>query len=53
MSKSVKVTTRSAVHLTYFTAWPDASGRIVYYEDLYGRDAAMERAFNVTAVAAR
>jgi murein L,D-transpeptidase YcbB/YkuD len=53
VSKSVKVTTRTAVHLTYFTAWPDATGRIVYYDDLYGRDAAMEKAFNVTAVAAR
>jgi murein L,D-transpeptidase YcbB/YkuD len=53
VSKSVKITTRTAVHLTYFTAWPDASGRIAYYDDLYERDAAMERAFNVTAVAAR
>lgn len=53
VSKSVKVTTRTAVHLTYFTAWPDSTGRIVYYDDLYGRDAAMEKAFNVTAVAAR
>jgi murein L,D-transpeptidase YcbB/YkuD len=53
VSKSVKITTRTAVHLTYFTAWPDASGRIAYYDDLYGRDAAMERAFSATAVAAR
>jgi L,D-transpeptidase YcbB len=53
VSKSVKVTTRTSVHLTYFTAWPDADGRIIYYDDLYGRDEAMERAFNATAVAAR
>jgi murein L,D-transpeptidase YcbB/YkuD len=52
-SKSVKLTTRTAVHLTYFTAWPDATGRINYYDDLYGRDSAMERAFNATEVAAR
>ena len=26
------------VYLTYFTAWPDNSGAIQYYADVYGRD---------------
>ncbi len=32
------------VYLTYFTAWPDDSGRIRYHKDVYGRDAAMLKA---------
>lgn len=27
------------VHLVYFTAFPDSSGKIRYYNDVYGRDA--------------
>ena len=26
------------VYLTYFTAWADDSGKIQYYNDIYGRD---------------
>ncbi|MFD2175407.1 murein L,D-transpeptidase [Rhodobacter lacus] len=29
------------VHLVYFTAWPNARGRIEYRHDVYGRDAAL------------
>ncbi|MDO5646498.1 murein L,D-transpeptidase [Paracoccus sp. (in: a-proteobacteria)] len=36
------------VHLVYFTTWPDASGRLQTFPDVYGRDgrvwAAMQRA---------
>ncbi|MCF3974499.1 L,D-transpeptidase family protein [Paracoccus salsus] len=29
------------VHLVYFTAYPDASGQIRFFDDIYGRDAAV------------
>jgi murein L,D-transpeptidase YcbB/YkuD len=32
------------VYLTYFTAWPNAEGKIQYFNDIYGRDAAIARA---------
>jgi len=53
VSQSAKVKEDIKVHLTYFTAWPDQKGRIVYYDDVYGRDQRMETAFSATAVAAR
>ncbi|MBK1867833.1 L,D-transpeptidase family protein [Aestuariivirga sp. YIM B02566] len=53
VSQSAKVRDEFKVHLTYFTAWPDQSGRIVYYDDVYGRDQRMETAFSATAVAVR
>jgi L,D-transpeptidase YcbB len=33
------------VHLTYFTAWTDSDGKIKFYDDIYGRDTAMAKAF--------
>lgn len=53
VSQSARVRDDIKVHLTYFTAWPDQTGRIVYYDDVYGRDQRMETAFSATAVAAR
>jgi L,D-transpeptidase YcbB len=52
-SQSARVRQDIKVHLTYFTAWPDSTGKIVYYDDVYGRDARMESAFSATAVATR
>lgn len=37
------------VYVAYFTAWPDASGNIGYFDDIYGRDAHLAKA--LTAVA--
>lgn len=44
-SHSVNLAQKVPVYLTYFTAWTDQSGKIQYYNDIYGRDAAMETAF--------
>lgn len=39
------------VHLVYFTAYPDAKGRIGYRRDIYGRDAALFEALEAAGVA--
>jgi murein L,D-transpeptidase YcbB/YkuD len=44
--------TRIPVHLNYFTAWPDASGKMAFYNDIYNRDLRLEKALNTIAVAA-
>ncbi len=50
-STTVRLKHKLPVHLVYFTAWPDEHGRIVYYDDIYGRDARMEKAYGEIAVA--
>ena len=35
------------MHLVYFTAYPDAKGRMSYRRDVYGRDAALFDALSV------
>ena len=44
-SHSVALPQKVPVHLTYFTAWADAGGTIHYYDDIYGRDASLQKAF--------
>jgi L,D-transpeptidase YcbB len=50
---SVEVDTAIPVHITYFTAWPDESGSVRYYGDVYGRDQLLERAFGMLVLAMR
>lgn len=40
------------VHLVYFTAWPDASGRVRLLDDIYGRDARVWQALQAEGAAA-
>ncbi|MGD9919790.1 MAG: L,D-transpeptidase family protein, partial [Paenirhodobacter sp.] len=47
---TVKLETPVPVHLVYFTAWPDARGRIEYRKDVYGRDAALFAALEKAGV---
>jgi L,D-transpeptidase YcbB len=37
-TQSVPLPLPYKVHLSYFTAWPDADGKISYFTDVYGRD---------------
>lgn len=44
-SHSINLDQKMPVYLTYFTAWTGADGKIQYYNDVYGRDIAMAKAF--------
>ena len=44
-SHSINLAEKVPVYLTYFTAWADDSGKIQFYNDIYGRDTAMAKAF--------
>ena len=39
------------VYLTYFTAWPDPTGAVHYYDDVYDRDAHLQTAIEKTEAA--
>ena len=39
------------VYLAYFTAWPDAVGKVHFYDDVYDRDAHLKIAFEKTEAA--
>jgi murein L,D-transpeptidase YcbB/YkuD len=52
-SETVRLKEKIPVHLAYFTAWPDETGKMRYFEDIYGRDKAMENARTSVTVAQR
>ena len=45
----VNLTHRIPVHITYFTAWVDDSGKLQVRSDVYGHDARMEKAFGLVS----
>ncbi|WP_406870385.1 L,D-transpeptidase family protein [Thioclava sp. 'Guangxiensis'] len=47
---TVKLTPPVPVHLVYFTAWPNAKGKIEYRRDVYGRDARLYAALHKAGV---
>jgi murein L,D-transpeptidase YcbB/YkuD len=51
VSQSIQLPRKVPVHITYFTAWPDSTGKITYYNDIYKRDEAMEKALAASASA--
>jgi len=52
-SQTISLANKVPVHLTYFTAWPDENGKIQYFDDVYGRDAALDKAMTATLLAQR
>lgn len=47
-NKQVQLTSRIPVHVAYFTAWPDDSGKVEYFADVYGRDGYLRKAIEAT-----
>ena len=52
-TENIKLPHKIPVHLTYFTAWPDETGKIQYFSDIYGRDKTMENARSAIVLAQR
>jgi murein L,D-transpeptidase YcbB/YkuD len=50
-NQSIALSQKVPVHITYFTAWPDSSGKMNYFNDIYERDEAMEKALATLAAA--
>jgi murein L,D-transpeptidase YcbB/YkuD len=48
---SEKVTRRIPIYVAYFTAWPNASGKVEYFDDIYERDMRLEIAIEKTDAA--
>lgn len=46
-----KVPERFPVYVSYFTAFPNKDGVVEYFDDVYSRDAYMDKAFSATAKA--
>lgn len=43
-----KVTAKIPVYVAYFTAWPNAAGKVEYFADVYDRDARLKAAIEAT-----
>jgi L,D-transpeptidase YcbB len=52
-STNIELPAKVPVHLTYFTAWPDESGKISYFSDFYERDKTMLQARNIVKTGKR
>jgi murein L,D-transpeptidase YcbB/YkuD len=45
---AVQVPQKIPVYVAYFTAWPNKNGVVEYFDDVYGRDAYVRKAFDAT-----
>ncbi|PZM13077.1 L,D-transpeptidase family protein [Rhizobium tubonense] len=50
-NKAVPVPQKVPVYIAYFTAWPNKDGVVQYFDDVYDRDAATQKAFDITTKA--
>ncbi|MET3612929.1 murein L,D-transpeptidase YcbB/YkuD [Rhizobium aquaticum] len=48
---SVPVPSKIPVYVAYFTAWPNAEGKVEFFDDVYGRDTYLQRAMDATTKA--
>ncbi len=46
---SEKVSRKIPVYVAYFTAWPDMSGKVEFFDDVYGRDDRLRQALEAVA----
>jgi murein L,D-transpeptidase YcbB/YkuD len=44
----MKVPEKFQVYIAYFTAFPNKDGVVEYFDDVYSRDAYMQKAFDAT-----
>ncbi|PWW04487.1 murein L,D-transpeptidase YcbB/YkuD [Hoeflea marina] len=47
-NKAIPTPSKIPVYVAYFTAWPDETGAVQYFADVYGRDAYTEKAIAAT-----
>ncbi|MFK7903380.1 MAG: murein L,D-transpeptidase [Nitratireductor sp.] len=47
-NRAMAVPNKMPVYVSYFTAFPNSSGEVRFYPDIYGRDAALEKALSTT-----
>jgi L,D-transpeptidase YcbB len=50
-NREIKLKSPLPVHLNYFTAWPDETGKVAFYADIYKRDARLAKALTAVTVA--
>ena len=50
-TQTIPLPQKIPVHITYFTAWPDSTGKINYFNDMYERDETIEKALTALAKA--
>ncbi|NLR96307.1 L,D-transpeptidase family protein [Rhizobium sp. P38BS-XIX] len=48
-NKAVAVPQKFPIYIAYFTAWPNKDGVIQYFNDVYDRDAATQKALDTTS----